>query len=92
MNFTGGDVADLPYPDRTFDLVVSTMSQHHWGDVQAGMRELGRVLRPDGQLWIYDFRFSLGRAERAARAAFTGRSFRREPVTALVGLLAVSPE
>lgn len=91
VTFTVGDVADLPYPDRTFDLIVSTMSQHHWADVPAGMRELSRVLRPDGQLWIYDFRFSLNRAERAAREEFTGHVFRREQVTALVGVLAVRP-
>jgi ubiquinone/menaquinone biosynthesis C-methylase UbiE len=70
VRFTVGDVAELPYPDASFDLVVSTMSQHHWADAAAGLRELRRVLRPGGQVWIYDFRFALGRAEAAARAAF----------------------
>jgi ubiquinone/menaquinone biosynthesis C-methylase UbiE len=52
-----GDVAELPYPDDSFDLIVSAVSMHHWADVAAGVRELGRVLRPGGKLWIYDFRF-----------------------------------
>src|SRR6266536_677659 len=60
VRFTVGDVADLPYADATFDLVVSTMSQHHWADAAAGLRELRRVLRPGAQVWIYDVRFALG--------------------------------
>src|SRR6266511_3880645 len=51
VRFTVGDVADLPYADATFDLVVSTMSQHHWADAAAGLRELRRVLRPGAQVW-----------------------------------------
>jgi ubiquinone/menaquinone biosynthesis C-methylase UbiE len=78
VTFTVGDVANLPYPDGTFDLIVSSISQHHWPDADAGLRELRRVLRPGGQVWIYDFRFALRRAERAARAAFPGHAVRRE--------------
>jgi ubiquinone/menaquinone biosynthesis C-methylase UbiE len=80
VTFTAGDVADLPYPDATFDLIVSSISQHHWPDADAGLRELRRVLRPGGRVWIYDFRFSLRRAEAAARAAFPGHPVRREPL------------
>ena len=69
VSFAVGDVVDLPYPDDTFDLIVSTLSQHHWADREAGVRELLRVLRPTGQIWIYDIRFALRRAEAAARAA-----------------------
>jgi ubiquinone/menaquinone biosynthesis C-methylase UbiE len=91
VRFTVGDVADLPYRDDTFDLVVSTMSQHHWADAPAGMRELSRTLRPTGQVWIYDFRFFLRRAERAARTAFSDQTFQREPISALVGRLVIRP-
>lgn len=80
VSFTVGDVADLPYDDASFDLVVSTMSQHHWRDAAAGLRELRRVLRPGGQVWIYDFRFALGRAESAARAAFSSPDLDRTPL------------
>jgi ubiquinone/menaquinone biosynthesis C-methylase UbiE len=80
ITFTEGDVAALPYQDGTFDLIVSTMSQHHWPDAGAGMRDLRRVLRPDGSLWVYDLRAALGRAETAARAAFPGSVVRREPL------------
>ena len=80
VTFTVGDVAELPYPDASFDLVVSSISLHHWADAGAGLREVRRVLRPGGQAWIYDFRlwFALGRATAAARAAFSDRPVRRE--------------
>jgi ubiquinone/menaquinone biosynthesis C-methylase UbiE len=78
--FTVGDVGDLPYPDASFDLIVSTLSQHHWADAAAGLRELRRVLRPGGEVWIYDLRFALRRAEAAARAAFPAPHPRREAV------------
>jgi ubiquinone/menaquinone biosynthesis C-methylase UbiE len=78
VTFIVGDVADLPHPDATFDLIVSTMSQHHWPDATAGLRELRRVLRPGGQVWIYDLRFALGRAQAAASAAFPAPDLHRE--------------
>ncbi|MEV6844943.1 class I SAM-dependent methyltransferase [Actinoplanes sp. NPDC051411] len=70
VGFSVGDVADLPYPDDSFDLIVSSMSQHHWTDVEGAMTSLKRVLRPGGRLWIYDVRFVLRRATRAARISF----------------------
>jgi ubiquinone/menaquinone biosynthesis C-methylase UbiE len=70
VTFSVGDVADLPYADGSVDLIVSSMSQHHWTDVEGAIRELRRVLRPGGRLWIYDVRFVLRRATRAARVSF----------------------
>ena len=44
----------LPFPDRTFDLVVSTLSLHHWRDRAAAVREIARVLRPGGAIVLAD--------------------------------------
>jgi SAM-dependent methyltransferase len=55
-SFLVGDVAALAFPDRSFDLVVSTLSMHHWADPTAGLAEIGRVLRPGAQAFIWDFR------------------------------------
>jgi SAM-dependent methyltransferase len=55
-SFLVGDVAALAISDRSFDLVVSTLSMHHWADPTAGLAEIGRVLRPDAQALIWDFR------------------------------------
>jgi ubiquinone/menaquinone biosynthesis C-methylase UbiE len=30
-SFLVGDVAALAFPDQSFDLVISTLSMHHWG-------------------------------------------------------------
>jgi ubiquinone/menaquinone biosynthesis C-methylase UbiE len=54
--FLVGDVASLAFPDGSFDLIVSTLSMHHWADPTAGLAEIGRVLRPGGRALIWDFR------------------------------------
>jgi ubiquinone/menaquinone biosynthesis C-methylase UbiE len=55
-SFLVGDVATLAFPDGSFDLVVSTLSMHHWADPAAGLAEIGRVLRPGGRALVWDFR------------------------------------
>jgi SAM-dependent methyltransferase len=55
-SFVVGDVAALPFPDASFDVVVSTLSMHHWSDPIAGVTEIGRVLKPTGKALIWDFR------------------------------------
>jgi ubiquinone/menaquinone biosynthesis C-methylase UbiE len=54
LRYTVADVADLPYPDGSVALVVSSLSLHHWPDPEAGIAEIRRVLRPSGKVWIYD--------------------------------------
>jgi SAM-dependent methyltransferase len=49
-----GDVGALPFPDASFDAVVSTLSLHHWPDPVRGLAEVHRVLRPGGEARIYD--------------------------------------
>ena len=36
---------DLPFADSTFDLVATRIAPHHFGDVNAAVRELARVSR-----------------------------------------------
>ena len=41
-------VPDLPFPDGSFDTVFSVESLYFWPDALAGLREILRVLAPDG--------------------------------------------
>lgn len=56
VEFTLADAANLPIPDGSFDIAVSTLSLHHWAEPGAVFAELGRVLRPAGVALVYDLR------------------------------------
>jgi ubiquinone/menaquinone biosynthesis C-methylase UbiE len=56
VRFQPGDVANLPLQDGTLDFAVSTFSLHHWSDPRWGLAEIHRVLRPGGQLLLFDLR------------------------------------
>ena len=56
IEFQLGDVADLPLADGTVDFAVSTFSLHHWSDPVRGFSEIHRILKPGGQLLLFDFR------------------------------------
>lgn len=43
-------VAQLPFPDNTFDLVTGVETHFWWPDITAGIIEIHRVLRPGGTL------------------------------------------
>ena len=49
-----GSAERLPFADASFDLVASRFSAHHWPDVESGLREARRVLRPQGTLVMID--------------------------------------
>ena len=53
-----GDVTALPFDDESFDVVVTSLSSHHWDDPVSAVPELARVLRPSGVLIDYDFWFA----------------------------------
>jgi len=42
----------LPYPDASFDRVLSALVLEHVADIAAFFRELGRVTRPDGRIVV----------------------------------------
>ena len=67
--FLPGAAEAIPLEDRSVDLVVSTLSAHHWSDMPASFRELDRVLRSGGEAWIYDLRWAAYGPEDLARIA-----------------------
>jgi ubiquinone/menaquinone biosynthesis C-methylase UbiE len=58
IHFQAGDAEHLPYPDGSFDLLVSTTSFDHWTDQAEGLRECARVLAMGGRMILTD-QFSL---------------------------------
>jgi ubiquinone/menaquinone biosynthesis C-methylase UbiE len=52
--FYVGMAEALPLPDASVDVALSTISFHHWKDQAAGVREVARVLRPEGYFFLTD--------------------------------------
>jgi len=50
-----GDALRLPLHDQSFDLVVSAFGFRNLANYDAGLREIYRVLRPEGEAGILDF-------------------------------------
>jgi len=49
-----GDAQALPFPDNHFDRVVIGFSTRNLSDLTAGLRDMTRVLRPQGRLLILE--------------------------------------
>src|SRR5436189_3576377 len=45
-----GDVQQLPFPDGAFDVALAAWMLYHVPDLDRGLAELARVLRPGGRL------------------------------------------
>lgn len=49
------DGLELPFPDRTFDRVLIGYGLRNLADLDRGLREIRRVLRPGGEAYSLDF-------------------------------------
>ena len=49
-----GSADNIPFPDQSFDIVISTASIHHWKQPTTGLNETYRVLKNGGYALIYD--------------------------------------
>jgi len=59
VSFRKGDAQQIPFADGSVDLVVSTLSLHHWSEPVAVLDEVARVLRPGGSFLVFDLRRDL---------------------------------
>jgi demethylmenaquinone methyltransferase / 2-methoxy-6-polyprenyl-1,4-benzoquinol methylase len=50
IEWVRGDATDLPFPDEAFDAVTVGFGIRNLDDLESGLRELARVLRPGGLL------------------------------------------
>jgi ubiquinone/menaquinone biosynthesis C-methylase UbiE len=55
ITFREGDVEQLPFPDATFDAVLSTAGAMYAPDQEQTARELLRVCRPGGKIGLANF-------------------------------------
>jgi ubiquinone/menaquinone biosynthesis C-methylase UbiE len=84
IEFQIGVIEQLPFPDQTFDVVLSTLMMHHLPHPlkRQGLAEIARVLKPGGRLVIADFKPKQERAGQAAR--FHAGGSRMQELVALV--------
>jgi demethylmenaquinone methyltransferase/2-methoxy-6-polyprenyl-1,4-benzoquinol methylase len=54
LTFIQGDVLALPFQDASFDVAVVGFGIRNVADLEVGLRELRRVLRPGGRLGILE--------------------------------------
>jgi demethylmenaquinone methyltransferase/2-methoxy-6-polyprenyl-1,4-benzoquinol methylase len=55
LPFVEGDALCLPFADRSFDVVTIAFGLRNLADVEGGLREFWRVLRPGGTLAVLEF-------------------------------------
>lgn len=71
-----GDVRSLPWPDASFDIVVTRFSFHHFEEPLAVLREMTRVCRPEGRVIVVDMYAS---EEKAKAEAWNRLEVLRDP-------------
>ncbi len=59
VTFRQGRASNLPFPDKTFDIVISKDSLHHFENAKKAIKEMARVAKPGGLLYIQDLRRNL---------------------------------
>lgn len=76
IEFQNGVIEQLPFPEQTFDVVLSTLMMHHLPAPlkRQGLAEIARVLKPGGRLIIADFTRKQERQGRAAHFHAGGSS------------------
>ena len=70
LRWVEADALKLPFPDASFDLVTSAFGFRNLADYDAGLREIGRVLRSGGEAGILDFSEPGGLMGKAYRIYF----------------------
>ena len=88
--FEVGLVEKLGYPDATFDVVISRLAIHHLpGDLKRqGFREIWRVLRPGGRLFVADFRVPNNPVLAHVTSALVGPTMMAYDISAIPPILA----
>lgn len=57
LSFSQGDAQKLSLENNTCDVVINVESSHRYPDITAFLREVSRILRPNGHFLFTDFRY-----------------------------------
>lgn len=55
LEFRAADVQSLPFPDGSFDAASIAFGIRNVDDPVGALREMGRVVKPGGQVWVLEF-------------------------------------
>ncbi|MBZ5582607.1 MAG: class I SAM-dependent methyltransferase [Acidobacteriia bacterium] len=50
--YVAADAARLPFASASFDAVIANHSLEHFEDLEAALREVGRIVKPGGSLYV----------------------------------------
>ncbi|MBR6304232.1 MAG: bifunctional demethylmenaquinone methyltransferase/2-methoxy-6-polyprenyl-1,4-benzoquinol methylase UbiE [Paludibacteraceae bacterium] len=65
VGFVFGNAQQMPFEDASFDGVTCAYGCRNFSDLEAGLREMYRVLKPGGQVTILEFSYPKNRLVRA---------------------------
>ncbi len=65
VEFVLGNAQEMPFADASFDGVTCAYGCRNFSDLDAGLREMYRVLKPGGQVTILEFSYPSNRIVRA---------------------------
>lgn len=65
VSFVHGNAQEMPFEEDTFDAVTCAFGCRNFSDLDAGLREMYRVLKPGGQVVILEFSYPSNRLVRA---------------------------
>jgi demethylmenaquinone methyltransferase/2-methoxy-6-polyprenyl-1,4-benzoquinol methylase len=55
LSFEWGDALALPYEENSFDAATTGFAARNFSDLQGGLAEMARVVRPGGRVVVLDF-------------------------------------
>jgi len=65
VEFVYGNAQEMPFEDNAFDGVTCAFGCRNFSDLNAGLKEMYRVLKPGGQVTILEFSYPSNRLVRA---------------------------
>ena len=54
IELISGDALQMPFPDNSFDVITVAFGIRNFEDLEAGIKEIHRVLKPNGQYFILE--------------------------------------